>query len=118
MRYYIADCHFYHAALNDKMDKRGFDSVVAMNEYMIEKWNSKVRPNDTVVVLGDLSLGTPEENEILFKRLHGKIWLILGNHDRYLSSPKYRTNRFEWIRPYEQLHDNHRRVICCHYPIM
>ena len=24
MRFYIADCHFYHEALNTKMDKRGF----------------------------------------------------------------------------------------------
>ena len=27
MRYYIADCHFFHASLNTKMDKRGFESV-------------------------------------------------------------------------------------------
>ena len=27
MRYYIADCHFFHAVLNVAMDKRGFDTV-------------------------------------------------------------------------------------------
>ena len=46
MRYYISDCHFFHKSLNERMDNRGFDSAEAMNEYMIEKWNKKVRKND------------------------------------------------------------------------
>ena len=118
MRYYIADCHFFHAALNTKMDKRGFSSVEEMNEYMLKKWNDKVRKNDTVVVLGDLSFGKPEETNELLDRLNGKIWLIQGNHDRYLTNKAYNSARFEWIKPYEELHDNHRKVICSHYPIM
>ena len=55
MRYYIADPHFFHGALNTKMDRRGFESVEAMNEYMLRQWNRKVRKNDEVVILGDLS---------------------------------------------------------------
>ena len=39
MRYYIADCHFFHRKMNTEMDKRGFESVEEMNEYMIKKWN-------------------------------------------------------------------------------
>ena len=57
MRYYIADCHFFHEALNTQMDQRGFSSVEAMNTYMLRKWNAKVRPNDEVVILGDLPPG-------------------------------------------------------------
>ena len=34
MRYYIADCHFFHEALNREMDHRGFASVEEMNEYL------------------------------------------------------------------------------------
>ena len=51
MRYYIADLHFYHGAMNDRMDCRGFSSVEEMNEYMIGKWNGKVRENDEVVII-------------------------------------------------------------------
>ena len=54
MRYYIADLHFYHGAMSDRMDCRGFSSVEEMNEYMIGKWNGKVRENDEVVIIGDL----------------------------------------------------------------
>lgn len=55
MRYYIADLHFFHEAMNHRMDNRGFSDVEEMNEYMISKWNGKVRKNDDVVIIGDLS---------------------------------------------------------------
>ena len=69
MRYYIADPHFFHGALNTKMDRRGFESVEAMNEYMLQQWNRKVRKNDEVVILGDLSWGKAEETNELLERL-------------------------------------------------
>ena len=34
MRYYISDLHFYHTNMNNRMDKRGFESVEAMNELL------------------------------------------------------------------------------------
>lgn len=37
MRFFISDLHFYHEALNKRMDNRGFDSVEAMNEYLIKR---------------------------------------------------------------------------------
>ena len=52
MRYYISDLHFFHDNMNTKMDKRGFESLEVMNEYMISQWNKKVRKNDDVVILG------------------------------------------------------------------
>lgn len=83
MRYYIADCHFFHEILNEKMDRRGFESVQAMNEYMVEKWNRKVRRNDEVVILGDFSWGNARETNELLQRLHGKLYMIEGNHDYF-----------------------------------
>lgn len=118
MRYYIADPHFFHGALNTKMDRRGFESVEAMNEYMLRQWNRKVRKNDEVVILGDLSWGKAEETNELLERLNGRLYLIQGNHDRFLKNKDYNAGRFVWIRPYEELQDNKRKVILCHYPIM
>ena len=66
MRYYIADPHFFHGNLNTKMNYRGFADVEEMNGYMLQKWNAKIRKNDEVVILGDLSWGKAEEtNELL-----------------------------------------------------
>lgn len=117
MRYYIADCHFFHAVMNTKMDCRGFESGEAMNAYMAAQWNKKVRPQDEVVILGDFSIGkAPETNELL-KQLHGRLYLIQGNHDRFLKDKNFDTGRFVWIKPYEELQDNRRKVVLSHYPV-
>lgn len=118
MRYYIADLHFFHGAMNDRMDHRGFAGVEEMNEYMIKKWNAKVRRNDEVVILGDFSWGSPEETNEVLNKLHGRLFLITGNHDRFAKQNKTRIGRFTWIKPYDELSDNKRKVILCHYPIM
>lgn len=118
MRYYISDLHFFHGALNERMDRRGFASVEEMNAYMIQKWNGKVRKNDEVVVLGDFSWGKAEETTELLEQLNGRLYLILGNHDHQLYKKGVYDRRFEWIKPYEELYDNKRKVILCHYPIM
>lgn len=118
MRYYIADLHFFHAAMNNKMDHRGFTDVVQMNEYMVRKWNGKVRKNDEVVIIGDFSFGSPEETSELLKRLNGRLYLIQGNHDRFLRNKEMDLRRFVWVKPYEELQDNRRKVVLCHYPIM
>ena len=116
MRYYIADCHFFHENLNTQMDRRGFPDAAAMNDYMIRQWNRKVRDKDEVVILGDFSLGTAEQTNQLLEELNGRKYLILGNHDGVVKRRKFRTELFEWIRPYEELHDQKRKVILSHYP--
>ena len=98
MRYYIADCHFFHRGLNEKMDKRGFADVEEMNEYMIRKWNKKVRPKDEVVILGDFSMEKGERTNEILRRLHGRLYLIEGNHDYYLKDSDFERERFVWIR--------------------
>ena len=118
MRYYIADPHFFHGALNTKMDHRGFETAEAMNAYMLQKWNAKVRKNDDVVILGDLSWGKAEETNALLEKLNGNLYLIEGNHDRFSSNAGYNAKRFVWIKPYAEMHDSRRKVILSHYPIM
>lgn len=117
MRYYISDCHFFHRTLLDKMDARGFDSVDEMNEYMISQWNSRVNKNDEVVILGDFSWGNWEETQSVLDRLKGRLYLIKGNHDRFLSDKNFDPSRFGWIKDYAELKDNKRKVVLSHYPI-
>lgn len=100
------------------MDRRGFENVETMNRYMLEQWNQKVHKNDEVVILGDLSWGKAGETNELLDKLHGRLYLIQGNHDRFLKNKDYNADRFVWIKPYEELQDNKRKVILCHYPIM
>ena len=117
MRYYISDLHFFHGNLNKRMDNRGFDSVKEMNEYMIKQWNSKVRKNDEVVILGDFSFGKAEETENVLRRLNGTKMLCKGNHEKYLKDKNFDISLFEWIKDYAQMSDDKRRIVLCHYPV-
>jgi len=99
------------------MDCRGFDSLDAMHEYMINQWNSRVRPNDEVVILGDLSIGDGVQTNEILKRLKGTLFLIEGNHDRFIKDKNFDSGRFQWIRPYEEVNDNKRKVVLSHYPV-
>ncbi len=103
------------------MDLRGFSDAAQMNEEMIARWNDRVRKKDEVVVLGDLSVGSAQETADILERLNGRIYMIRGNHDRFLDRKEYAEyfeKRFVWIRDYATMHDAGRTVILSHYPIL
>lgn len=119
LRRYIADLHFDDDIVNKLMDKRGFETVEEMNEYMINQWNSVVQKRDEVVILGDfiMSKDVKRAKEIIL-RLHGKKFMVLGNHDHVIRKTAFDRTLFQKMADYMELHDNNRKVVCSHYPIM
>ena len=99
------------------MDCRGFETPTEMNEYMISQWNSHVTDQDEVYILGDLSVGKGKATNAITEQLKGKLHLIIGNHDDFLSDKQFDTDRFEWIKPYAEIYDGRRKVILSHYPV-
>lgn len=82
--YVISDTHFGHANILNFKNKDGeplrvFDDVHHMDEYMVEKWNSVVTPQDKVYHLGDVLVKSADWK--ILGRLNGHKRLILGNHD-------------------------------------
>lgn len=83
----VSDTHFSHARslefvnekTGEKMRHWEAGKVEEMNEYMVEKWNSVVKPEDLVLHLGDVFF-TSKGWEILH-RLNGEKELVMGNHD-------------------------------------
>lgn len=80
--FFTSDLHFDHHSLVDF--RRGvhsldFISTNDMNEWLVEKWNSRVRPKDMVWVLGDISWSLHGLEWL--KLLNGHKRLVLGNHD-------------------------------------
>jgi calcineurin-like phosphoesterase family protein len=55
---------------------------------LIQNWNDRVQPDDTVYHLGDFAFGTPAQISDYAKQLNGHKVLIRGNHDR-LSDDAY-----------------------------
>lgn len=84
----IGDTHFGHAnILTFKRDNgnplREFPNIYYHDEYLIERWNSVVRPNDRVYHLGDVGFKNFTQVHETFKRLNGVKVLIKGNHDNF-----------------------------------
>ena len=81
MIWFTSDLHLGHrAAIN--MCGRPFENVEEMNEILIRNFNSCVKKNDTVYILGDFSFASPEETRKILEKLNGKKHLIIGNHDK------------------------------------
>ena len=79
----ISDLHFGH---KNMATKRGFDSVEDHDNHIIEKWNSVVNKNDTVWILGDITM--EKSNYEILDRLKGIKKVVLGNHDMPQHVPK------------------------------
>lgn len=77
-----ADSHFFHTNII-RYCGRPFTSVEEMNETLLQRWNVRVAPEDTVLHLGDFALGKAEQVVPFRRRLNGRVVLIRGNHDRF-----------------------------------
>lgn len=98
--FFTADHHFGHANII-KFSERPFESIEEMNNELIKRWNEKIRNDETVYHLGDVSLGKPDFTKEILDQLNGKIHLIKGNHEySALCVP----DRFEWIKDYHELY--------------
>lgn len=80
----ISDTHFGHHNIckflkEDGTKIRPWDSVEEMNEEMIKRWNSVVKPQDKVYHLGDVVINRKALH--ILARLNGDKVLIKGNHD-------------------------------------
>jgi calcineurin-like phosphoesterase family protein len=75
-----ADWHLGHANIIRYCD-RPFRDVAHMNEELIVRHNEVVKPDDTVIDVGDFSMSDKIVESVL-SRLHGRRILVCGNHDR------------------------------------
>lgn len=60
---------------------RLFNSIEEMDETMIDSWNKVVFKESTVFHIGDLSWYNAKKTLEILKRLNGKKYLVMGNHD-------------------------------------
>lgn len=82
--FFTSDSHFGHSRILEYCPGRRVlgDSVEAMNEGLIARWNEKVGAGDTVYHIGDFALGDASVLKSVVPRLNGTIVLIRGNHDK------------------------------------
>lgn len=79
--WFISDTHFFHHRIIEHCN-RPFKNVKEMNLKMVDNWNKFIKPEDTVIHLGDFSmLAKKDALKDLVKKLNGTIILVKGNHD-------------------------------------
>ena len=114
--WFTSDFHFNH----DKdfiYRPRGFSNVVEMNRALLENYNSLVKPEDTVYILGDCCLCDTEASIEILKALNGKKYLAFGNHDTDNRLKRFaQENIFEDIKFGYRLRIGNKTLVLTHYP--
>lgn len=116
MTYFTSDLHLGHKNIIG-LCGRPFENVDEMDEVLIEKWNSRVKKNDVVYILGDLAWDKKRVTYYL-EQLSGKKVLITGNHDSSWAKREECRGYFEGIYPYLEVHLNMHPITMCHYPML
>ncbi len=83
MIYFTSDFHFGHSNIIE-YENRLFKNADVMDRDLIKEYNSIITNEDTVYILGDLSLKRSNHKEYLrniVESMRGNKILILGNHD-------------------------------------
>ena len=111
----ISDTHFFHDNIltfkrEDGTPLRDFSSMKHMMQFMVDQWNSVVKPGDKVYHLGDTAFKNAGSLRV-FADLHGDKVLIKGNHD--VLKPAQYLSYFRDIRAYHVLD----KILLAHIPI-
>lgn len=124
MNFYISDLHLLcknqtKQGLNH--DKRPFETVDEMSQYILQRWNTRVTNADKVYILGDIALRGRHNALIgLVAQLKGIKILVRGNHDDVSDYRYYRL--FEDIVDYKEVEDafggKNYKLVLQHYPIL
>lgn len=85
--WFYSDPHFFHFNII-RYTKRPYSTMEEMNADLIQRYNSKVRPEDRIIFLGDMFFFRRNQEVIekcldIYNSLNGSHkTLILGNHDK------------------------------------
>jgi calcineurin-like phosphoesterase family protein len=101
MRFWTSDLHLGHSRILELCPDRPWPNLEAMNRGLIGLWNETVSPEDEVWVIGDFAMGRIRETLSLVPLLHGRKFLVPGNHDRCSPAYPHRRDRVEdWVDLY------------------
>ena len=81
MMMFTSDLHLGHENLRSQY-RTQFASVEEMDQVLIDNINRKMKRNDVLYVLGDLSFRSKRPVEEYLKQIKPRLVLVMGNHDR------------------------------------
>ncbi len=117
MIYFTADQHFFYRKGTPHIGDRKFSDAESKNDYLIKRWNERVKPEDQIYILGDFSNGNGTETAGILRQLNGEKYLIIGNNDHYLEDPDFDRSFFVWCRQYHEFWHQGEKYVLFHFPI-
>ncbi len=121
MIWYSSDTHFFHRKILE-YSVRPFPDVFEMNDAIINRWNSRILPSDTLYFLGDWAFdlsGKLDRVYELRERIRcERIHFILGNHDHIIRKNRdtlLRDKTFLSISDVYTVNDTKPKVFLSHY---
>ena len=94
-----ADLHILYKNII-KYENRPYANTDEMDKALIKNWNSVVKADDKVFVLGDVAFTSKAKTIELVRQLNGRKTLIMGNHDRGRSVKFWQDAGFELVSPH------------------
>ncbi len=116
MNLYISDTHFGHRNAI-QFDHRPFRDVDEMDYTMIKLWNSRVRSDDHVYIIGDFCFRNGKTADWYLRKLRGHKHLVIGNHDQLTLENEKAMAYFESVDNMMHVVDGDKQVCLCHYPM-
>lgn len=114
--FFTSDSHFQHSNIIQHCG-RPFKSIEEHDAALVENWNKKIPSNGIVFHLGDVAMSfDPARLKTILDSLHGKIYLIIGNHD--ISNLDFLKYRFEGMFWQLCLNIGQYHVSLNHYPFL
>lgn len=114
--WFTSDTHFNHKRIIE-FSNRPFADVPEMNEELIRRWNDTVPPDGVVFHLGDFAFGKAPDWRAILDQLHGRIYLVMGNHD-YRNYTKAVESRFVKVAQQMSIRVGNQPIILNHNPFL
>lgn len=115
--FFTSDLHLGHEHILST--RQAFQCIEEHDAALIEKWNKKVKKNDHVYILGDLSYRSPHPISYYLSQMNGKKHLIVGNHDGYwMRRVEDMSIYFESVDYLKTMKFEKKQITLCHYPMI
>lgn len=95
-----------------------YDAVKVMDAEMIKKHNSKVQPDDTVYMIGDVAFYDEAKTGRILDQLNGKKILVYGNHDKGIKMSSFLQSKFEKCVDYLEINVGNQMIVMSHYAML
>jgi len=79
--WFTADLHFGHKKIHQFIPGRPGTSTEHHDRILIRNWNKQVKPEDTVIILGDVFFMGSTNAKVILSQLNGTKIRVRGNHD-------------------------------------